>query len=126
MPKCSQNEYRWEILHTPYSLDSANKPRVVNINGGTAIPSLTYSSQFSVKWDGPAVTGVALVAPSSDTHGYNNNQRVVFLRIMARDNGEKLVTVRTPTRLALAPPQSYMLFLLNGKTYSRARWVRLG
>jgi hypothetical protein len=72
------------------------------------------------------VTGVALVAPTSDTHGFNNNQRVVFLEIVSRDDAHKTLTVRTPPVAALAPPQSYMLFLLNGKTYSRANWVRLG
>jgi hypothetical protein len=70
------------------------------------------------------VTGVALVAPTSDTHGFNN-QRVVFLEIVPGDDATKTLTVRTPPVAALAPPQAYMLSLLNGKTYSRARWVHL-
>jgi hypothetical protein len=113
------------VLHTPYSLDNANKPTIVSINGGNGVPTLSFNSFFTVKWDGPAVTGVALVAPSTDTHGFNNNQRVVFLRITERNDGAKSLTIRSPNMRGVAPPQSYLLFLLNGKTYSRARWVRL-
>ncbi len=115
------------MLHTPYSLDELNRPAVVSVNGSTGIPSLRYNTNFTIVWTGPGtnVTGVALVAPSTDTHGFNNNQRVVFCRVLARDDTTRQLVVRTPIRRAVAPPQSYLIFLLNRKTYSRGRWVRL-
>jgi hypothetical protein len=110
-------------------MDFPNKPGLVDIEGRRRTSTLGYNRLFKVKWSVKSsavnVTGVALVAPTSDTHGFNNNQRVVFLEIVSRDEAAKVMTVRTPPVAALAPPQSYMLFLLNGKTYSRARWVRL-
>jgi hypothetical protein len=126
---CPQFERRVELMHTPYSLDVANRPHLINFND--ALPTLTigYNKLFNLTWSGPSsavnVTGVALVAPSSDTHSYNSNQRVVFLQIVSRNDASKRLLVRTPTQRGAAPPQVYMLFLLNRKTYSTGYWFRL-
>ncbi len=69
------------------------------------------------------VTSVVLVAPSAVTHSFNTNQRVVVLPITANAGGQ--VTVSVPSNVNLLPKQFYLLFVLNGKTYSEGRWVRL-
>jgi hypothetical protein len=73
------------------------------------------------------VTSACLVAPSASTHGFNNNQRLVWLEIkapaVAAESGT--ATIVLPSRPEIAPPQMYLLFLNNGKTYGRAWWVHL-
>jgi hypothetical protein len=82
-----------------------------------------------VTWGGPAaVTStnlkVVLAAPSSSTHGFDSNQRIIELAIVSRGTGRTL-TVRAPPNAFVAVPQQYMLFVINVKTYSTARWIRL-
>jgi hypothetical protein len=132
----SQNEFRIEIFHTPYSLDNENKPKIVSVDGSTdatTVVELGYDAEFDIEWDKflddsteeITVTSVVLVAPSTSTHSYNNNQRVIILPIVTNDAATKTVTVKTPPNANIAPPQHYMLFLNNEKTYSHARWVHL-
>jgi hypothetical protein len=81
-----------------------------------------------VSWGGPAaagVTRVVLAAPSSVTHGFDTNQRIIILRIVSRDDAARTLTVRAPPNTNVAVPQQYMLFLINRKTYSTAQWIRL-
>jgi hypothetical protein len=118
-------ERRVQLFHTPYSLDTENQPHVLSVNGGETAPTVGYGETFTVEWDGPEVTSVVLVAPSSETHGYNTNQRVVILEITERNDAAKSITVKTPEQPGVAPPQSYMVFALNGKTHGRAKWVHL-
>jgi hypothetical protein len=72
------------------------------------------------------VTGVAAVAPSAATHGFNTNQRVINLVIVSQDAAGRTLKVRAPPDSSVAPPQLYMLFLLNGKTHSSGKWLRFG
>ena len=71
------------------------------------------------------VTSAVFVAPSSTTHCFNTNQRVVGLTIVSNDVLNKVLVLAAPPNANIAPPQFYMLFVLNGLTYSRATWVRL-
>lgn len=70
------------------------------------------------------LTGACLVAPSSTTHSFNQNQRVVMLERVASTE-PNWATFIAPPNANIAPPQMYMLFLLNGYTYSSAQWVRV-
>jgi hypothetical protein len=116
-----------------YFFDDANKPSIVAINGQAAetpIPVLKYNQQFTVTWapfqsgaTGVAVTKVVLAAPSAMTHSFNANQRVVNLRRVSASGNQ--VTLLTPLDAATAPPQLYMVFVLNGKTYGPSRWIKL-
>jgi hypothetical protein len=129
-----QNEFRLEIFHTPYSLDNENKPKIVSVDGNTdatSVVELGYDAEFDIEWDmfwdnsteEVQVTSVVLVAPSTSTHSFNNNQRVVILPVVK--SAAQTVTVRAPPNANVAPPQHYMLFLNNEKTYGHARWVHL-
>jgi hypothetical protein len=132
----SQNELRIQVFSPPYALDTANKPAIVSIAGTSAADppaKVAYGAEFDIVWaaaegaDAAAVkvTSVALVAPTAVTHGFNNNQRVVNLDVVSSDAASKTMTVRAPPSASHAPPQLYMLFVINGKTYGRAQWVRL-
>lgn len=129
-----QFEYRNEIFYPPYWYDHANKPKIVSINGDStdAILKLDFNERFTIEWTGftddnpdVAVTKVVLVAPSSVTHSFNANQRVVILPKVEIDLASKTATMLTPPHPNVAPPQMYMMFLLNGKTYGPGRWVHL-
>mmetsp|Transcript_2810 Transcript_2810/g.4835 ORF Transcript_2810/g.4835 Transcript_2810/m.4835 type:complete len:655 (-) Transcript_2810:823-2787(-) len=129
-------EYRSEIFYPPYFYDMANKPRIITLNGDTS-PSnvlvLGYNEAFIVSWGSELanttgvtpVTSVSIVAASSTTHSFNFNQRVVFLPMTNIDNRAGVVRLLTPPNPFVAVPQYYMVFLLNGKTYSRGRWIQL-
>jgi hypothetical protein len=131
---CSQFEYRNEIFYPPYWYDHANKPKIESINGDTTdeILQLDYNEQFDITWTGftadkpdVPVTRVVFVAPSSVTHSFNANQRVVILPKVDIDAGTKTARMMTPPNPNIAPPQMYMMFLLNGKVYGPGRWVHL-
>jgi hypothetical protein len=118
-----------EVLHTPYSLDTANKPVITSVAGAAAgtVTKLAYDEEFEVAFTSAAgsdVTGAVLVAPSATSTSVNANQRVVQLQVVEPAAGGS-VTLRAPKDAATAPPQLYMLFLLADKTYSAARWVQL-
>jgi hypothetical protein len=81
-----------------------------------------YGAQFTVAYSGTA-TNASLVAPSASSTSVNSNQRVVMLRVVSNAGG--MLTLTAPADANVAPPQYYMLFLLNGKTHSAARWVKL-
>jgi hypothetical protein len=112
-----------------YYFDTANKPEILSINGQSAsspIPALGYNQTFTLEWTGPAgvtVTSVALAAPSAVTHSYDMNQRIIQLRVVSSSTGT--VTLLTPANSAVAPPQMYMIFALNGKTYGSSKWIKL-
>jgi len=128
-------EYRNEIFYPPYWYDHDNKPKIVAINGDNSTDSilqLDFNEQFTITWTGftdanpnVPVTGVTLVAPSSVTHSFNANQRVVILPKVDIDLATKTARMLTPPNPYIAPPQMYMMFLLNGKVYGPGRWVHL-
>ena len=119
-------EYRNEIFYPPQWYDFANKPRITNWP-----ENIQYNQEFLVSYTGEqgptaTVTSAVLVAPSSTTHSFNQNQRVVELSIRATDPYSKILNIQAPPSANHAPPQMYMLFILNGRTYSHAKWVMLG
>ncbi|GIL93152.1 hypothetical protein Vretimale_19388 [Volvox reticuliferus] len=125
----SKAEYRVEIFSPPYFFMEESKPSIVrtssNIMSYTVPFTITYT--FPAGWASNRLTRVVLVAPSSTTHSYNTNQRLVGLEVIANIVGSPngVVTVRGPPNINIAPPGMYMLFLLNGDVYSKAIWVTL-
>lgn len=113
-------EYRNEIFYPPFWYDFANKPVILS-----SPQVIQYKRSFTVKFSGPDVSYAVLVAPSSTTHSFNTNQRVVKLVTSSIDQYSKTIVLEAPPTANHAPPQMYMLFLVNGMTYSQATWVML-
>jgi hypothetical protein len=69
---------------------------------------------------------VTLVALSSTTHEFNQNQRFVPLAFSPTTDGAGLA-VTVPSNPNVAPPGYYMLFILNGAGVpSVAHMIRIG
>ena len=73
--------------------------------------SATFASSFTVKTD-TDIARVTLIALSSVTHSVNMNQR--FMELVFTKAGNNL-TVTAPANANLAPPGTYMLFVLNAQ-----------
>jgi hypothetical protein len=122
------------MFYPPYWFDT-EKPQITSINTNTDAEStivMGYDEEFTLTWSNDPgaqgdvpVTSVSIVAPSSTTHNYNSNQRVVFLPIVSIDSTSKTATLKTPPTPWVAVPQYYMLFIMNGKTPGKARWIQL-
>ena len=113
-------EYRNEIFYPPFWYDFANMPVIQS-----SPQMIQYKRTFTVKFSGPGVSYAVLVAPSSTTHSFNTNQRVVKLVTSSIDQYSKTMVLVAPPTPNHAPPQMYMLFLVNGMTYSKATWVMM-
>jgi hypothetical protein len=140
-----------EEFFPPYFFDTANAPRItsvtnvasgVTVTDPTAVIPASYGDRLTVTWSTKIpgqvvkvpITSAALIAPGSPTHGYDSNQRMVRLPMSPGAPGTSgTVQLQLPPLQALpapngpnvAPPQFYMLFLNNRKTYSRAWWIQL-
>lgn len=109
-----------EIYSPPY-LFKGPRPR---LRGSTE--SATYDNTFFADADpaGPAARKFVLVAPGATTHGADMQQRVVPLRVDAREGDT--TRLRAPLSSAIAPPGHYMLFGLSARGVpSVARWITL-
>ncbi|GAX79179.1 hypothetical protein CEUSTIGMA_g6619.t1 [Chlamydomonas eustigma] len=117
-------EYRNEIFYPPFWYDFKSKPLILSWP-----QEVTYGQTFNVTYTGlqdPSIVASAavMVAPGSVTHSFNTNQRTIQL-VMISDPYSKTLTLTAPPTANHAPPQLYMLFLLNGQAYSTAVWVKL-
>lgn len=132
----SQAEYRNEIFYPPYWYDFDNKPIITAINSNSNfapgnVLQVGYGEELLISYASltgkktPKVTDISIVAPSSTTHSFNFNQRVVFLPVVRVDPVARTIRVQTPPNPNVAMPQMYMIFPLNGKTYGPARWIQL-
>ncbi|MGH9227081.1 MAG: galactose oxidase-like domain-containing protein [Acidimicrobiales bacterium] len=111
-------EHRAEVFSPPY-LFAGPRPVATTVPG-----QVTYDEVFDVLTpDGARIDAVNLVRPSSVTHSFNMEQRLVGLPILASDGGS--VTVRTPAKWEVAPPGYYLLFLLAAGVPSGGRFIRL-
>jgi hypothetical protein len=91
----------------------------------TSAPAVvTYGSLFTVATpDAADIERVSLLAPTSVTHGFDQNQRYLSLGF-APDAGA--LTIQAPAGPDLAPPGYYMLFLVSSAGVpSVARFVQL-
>ncbi len=88
----------------------------------SAPASAVYASSFAVTTN-TDIARVTLIAPSSVTHSVNMNQR--FMELAFTKSGNNL-TVTAPANANLAPPGTYMLFVLNAQGVpSVAKMVKL-
>jgi hypothetical protein len=123
MLQLAHQEFRNEEYFPPYAMDASNAPAITSINGvtnaATVVPA-THGGTLDISWAPKViasgnfvnVTSVALVAPSSTTHAYNSNQRLIWLPVIntALDSSTMTgtLTVRLPSSTAVAPPQVRM------------------
>jgi hypothetical protein len=112
-----------EIYSPPYLFD---------VNGNLAAqPTITswptsilYGQTFSVGTSGAgSAPKVSVVRLPSVTHGFNQDQRHLFLNVTAVSSSAISVTAPAANE---CPPGYYMLFVLNNGVPSIARIVRVG
>ena len=73
---------------------------------------ITYGQQFTVGVSNPGtITKASLVRLPSVTHGFNADQRVVFLTPSV--NGASSISLTAPNKANDCPPGYYMLFIMN-------------
>lgn len=112
-------ERRGEAFSPPY-LFAGPRPSIT-----TAPAQVGYGSAFPVGTpDAEVVDAARLLRPGSVTHGFNMEQRLVGMEIVARAAGT--ITVASPPSPNLAPPGWYMLFLLRAGVPSVGQFLRLG
>ena len=107
-----------EIFSPPYLFKGA-RPTI------TSAPStLAYGSSFYVGTpDGASIASVSLIRNGAVTHSFNMDQRYVPLTFQQTAGG---LTVQAPADANLAPPGTYMLFMVNANGVpSVAPFVRL-
>lgn len=99
------SEDRNEIFEPPY-LFRGDRPAISD-----APAAATWGEGFTVKTpDVERIEQVVLVRSGSVTHVYNPEQRLIELVVESRGDGT--LSVRAPPNADLAPPGTYMLFLL--------------
>jgi hypothetical protein len=92
----------------------------------TAAPAtINYGAIFTISTPVPAdITEVVLLRPGAVTHGYNMSQRGI--ECVVSGAGAGTLDIEVPPQANLAPPGSYLLFVLNAsRVPSVGRWVRL-
>ncbi|GIL87067.1 hypothetical protein Vretimale_14230 [Volvox reticuliferus] len=124
-------EFRVELFVPPFLYDTDHRPIIVSypvVIGYEDIITIVYTMPDA----NATVTSVVLMAPPSDTHGFNMHQRMLVLQIIAEDKdtnheasvpGSRTVTVRGPLNVNVAPQGPYMLFLVYEKTYGPGKWL---
>lgn len=112
-----------EIFEPPY-LFRGERPLIEE-----APTRISWDEPFTIRTaDADDVSELVLVRAGSVTHVYNPEQRLIELEVQERGDGT--ITAMAPPDAALAPPGSYMLFLLEetalGPVPSVAAMVGLG
>lgn len=96
---------------------------------------MQYDQQYIVDFDpngGPYATRACLIRLAAVTHGFDQDQRRVPLEVVPALDGSPRLWVRAPADGNVAPPGTYMLFILNeyatGKfaPCAMARYVQVG
>ncbi len=85
-PSPVKADYRVEIYYPPYYYRTTEKPAITSLSSEV----MDYGEPFQLSYDFPNapagaafnVTRVVLMAPSSCTHSFNTNQRLVGLEIL--------------------------------------------
>jgi hypothetical protein len=113
-----------EIYSPPYLFNSdgsaAARPEITS-----APPGIFYSKSFSIGTSGAGSNPqVSLVRLPSVTHGFNQDQRQIFLTTTFVSAGG--ITVTGPADSNKCPPGYYMLFVLSNGVPSIAKIVRVG
>lgn len=118
----------------PWLLNGVPRPVIVSIsnNDGTVgnpnplISSnngiIYYGKTFTITFTG-TVTGVSIMTPNAGTHGTEFSQRMVFPDYIRSSKTTLLVTA--PANPTILIQGYHMVWLLNGDTPSKAKWIRL-
>ncbi len=111
-----------EIYSPPYLF--RGPPPVI----AAAPTHVAYGEPFEIESpNAPDIESVVLIRLSSVTHSVNMDQRYVALDFIPSPEQSYILLAQAPFEPAVAPPGSYMLFLLNAdKVSSAAKMVRLG
>jgi hypothetical protein len=112
-----------EIYSPPYLFD-ANGKELARPQITSAPATVSYGQSFEVVTLG--VTGtpkVSLVRLASVTHGFNQDQRQLFLNASVIDS--RTIDVTAPADPKICPPGYYMLFVLSNGVPSIAKIVRV-
>jgi hypothetical protein len=100
-------EHRLELFSPPY-LFAGPRPQITSAPGHGA-----YGQDVAIACPAPGdIARVALIRAGAVTHGFHMDQRYVGLEL--RGISATGVTVRLPPNGHVAPPGSYMLFLVDG------------
>ena len=95
-------------FYSPPYLFNGSRPTIANAPAGA-----TYGSNFTVSTpDAASIRSVNLVSLAADTHQTDMDQHFVPLTFTA---GSGSLTVQAPAAAALAPPGTYMLFIVADK-----------
>jgi len=115
------------------TIEFYSPPYLFDANGNAAARPLITSAPETILYGGASfsVTAseagstpqVSLVRLASVTHGFNQDQRHLFLNASA--NGST-INVTPPADSNICPPGYYMLFVLNNGVPSKAKIVRVG
>ena len=109
----------FEIYEPAYLHKGGERPVIQS-----APTALDYRQGFAIATSGPAASRAVLMAPASNTHGFDTNQRHVELRLTRRAGGADVIA---PPSANVAPPGYYMLFVLDERGVpSVAKWVKVG
>ena len=109
-----------EIYNPPY-LYRGERPEL------TAAPQrATWDRPFSLAVpDAASISAVAMIAPSTVTHSFNNSQRYVDLDFEVVQTG--VIRATAPLNGNHAPPGYYMLFVVNEESVPAvAEFIRVG
>jgi hypothetical protein len=90
-----------------------------------ASTAITYGNNFTVTSpDAKNIAKVVIMLPGAVTHSFNQSQRLIELEIV--DVTGDIITVTAPPNGNIAPPTSYMLFIVTpDRVPSVATWVAL-
>lgn len=103
----SPSEYNAEYYSPPYLFKGA-RPAISSVPSAT-----TYGSSIEVGTpDADSIRSVSLVNLAADTHTLDMNQHFVPLSFTKHAGG---LTVTMPSSPNLAPPNTYMLFIVNDR-----------
>lgn len=110
-----------EIYSPPYLFTGATRPIIT-----LAPDSVTYAQSFDIETleAGPAPR-VSLVRLPSVTHGFNQDQRHIFLDDPPVQVVSGRISVTAPANSNICPPGYYMLFVLKDGVPSIAKIIRV-
>jgi hypothetical protein len=123
-------ERRAEAYSPPYLSIPRPAPTILSASG-----SIGYNERMTIRATIPSgntsTVSVSLINPGVVTHqNHMGNTHLVLLIdaiVPSGTPGEYTITAWTPTDAILAPPQYYMLWVVDGgKPCSSARWIKVG
>lgn len=113
-----------EFYSPPYLFDASGNDAVRPLIT-SAPPNVLYGQSFNVGTSGAGPTPkVSLVRLASVTHGFNQDQRHIFLNAAVVNSST--ISVTAPANSNECPPGHYMLFVMNNGVPSVAKIVRVG